>query len=32
LTAVDKTFIKDKLGTISGGKMNEIWTAFDELT
>lgn len=32
LTAVDKNFIKDKLGTISGEKMSEIWTAFDELT
>ncbi len=32
LTAVDKNFIKDKLGTISDDKMNEIWTAFDELT
>ncbi len=32
LTAVDKNFIKDKLGTISDDKMNEVWTAFDELT
>lgn len=32
LTAVDKNFIKDKLGTLSTEKMNEIWTAFDELT
>ena len=32
LTAIDKNFIKDKLGAISGDKMNEIWTAFDELT
>jgi len=32
LTAVDKNFIKDKLGAISDDKMNEIWTAFDELT
>lgn len=31
LTAIDKNFIKDKLGTISGEKMSEIWTAFDEL-
>lgn len=31
LTAVDKNFIKDKLGTISDAKINEIWTAFDEL-
>lgn len=31
LTAVDKKFIKDKLGAISDYKMNEIWTAFDEL-
>ena len=32
LTAVDKNFIKDKLGTISDDRMNEIWMAFDELT
>ena len=32
LTAIDKNFIKDKLGAISGDKMDEIWTAFDELT
>lgn len=32
LTAIDKNFIKDKLGTISDDKMNDIWTAFDELT
>jgi mRNA-degrading endonuclease toxin of MazEF toxin-antitoxin module len=32
LTAIDKNFIKGKLGTISGDKMTEIWTAFDELT
>ena len=32
LTAIDKSFIKDKLGAISGDKMNEIWTAFGELT
>ena len=32
LTAIDKNFIKDKLGAISDDKMNEIWTAFDELT
>ncbi len=32
LTAVDKNFVKNKLGTISYDKMNEIWMAFDELT
>jgi mRNA-degrading endonuclease toxin of MazEF toxin-antitoxin module len=32
LTAVDKAFIRDKLGRISDDKMNEIWVAFDELT
>ena len=32
LTAVDKNFIKDKIGTISDNKMKEIWMAFDELT
>ena len=32
LTAIDKNFIKGKLGAISGDKMNEIWMAFDELT
>lgn len=32
LTAVDKNFIKDKLGRISAEKMDEIWTVFDELT
>jgi mRNA interferase MazF len=32
LTAIDKNFIKAKLGTVSDEKMNEIWTAFDELT
>ncbi len=32
LTAVDKSFIKDKLGKISNDKMSEIWTAFDRLT
>jgi mRNA-degrading endonuclease toxin of MazEF toxin-antitoxin module len=32
LTAIDKNFIKGKLGTISDDKINEIWTAFDELT
>lgn len=31
MTAVDKNFIKDKLGAISEDKMNEIYTAFDEL-
>lgn len=32
LTAVDKNFIKDKLGNISDDKMKEIWIALDELT
>lgn len=32
LTAVDKNFIKGKLGTLSGNKMNEIWAVFDNLT
>jgi len=32
LTAIDKHFIKNKLGIISDSKMDEIWTAFDELT
>jgi mRNA-degrading endonuclease toxin of MazEF toxin-antitoxin module len=32
LTAVDKNFVKNKLGTISTEKMNEIWAAFDGLT
>ncbi|CAN5617620.1 hypothetical protein BH18ACI1_BH18ACI1_05170 [soil metagenome] len=32
LTAVDKNFVKDKLGAIADDKMSEIWTAFDELT
>ncbi len=32
LTAIDKNFIKNKLGIISDSKMDEIWTAFDELT
>ena len=31
LAAIDKNFIKAKLGAISDDKMNEIWTAFDEL-
>jgi len=31
LTAIDKNFIKDKLGTISDDKMKEIWAVFDEL-
>ena len=31
LNAVDKNFIRDKLGTISDNKMKEIWMAFDEL-
>jgi mRNA-degrading endonuclease toxin of MazEF toxin-antitoxin module len=32
LTAIDKTFIKDKFGVISADKMDEIWAALDELT
>ena len=31
LTAIDKNFIKEKLGAISDDKMNNIWTAFDDL-
>jgi mRNA-degrading endonuclease toxin of MazEF toxin-antitoxin module len=32
LTAVDRNFVKNKLGTISNEKINETWTAFDELS
>jgi len=32
MTAIDKSFIKNKLGAISDDKMSEIWTTFDELT
>jgi hypothetical protein len=32
LTAVDKNFVKNKLGTISIEKINEIWKIFDELS
>ena len=32
MTAVDRNFIKEKLGTISSEKMDEIWAVFDELT
>lgn len=31
LTAVDRNFIKNKLGSISSEKLREIWTVFDEL-
>ena len=31
LTAVDKTFVGNKLGIITSDKMSEIWMAFDEL-
>jgi len=30
--AVDKNFVKNKLGTIAEGKMNEIWVILDKLT
>jgi mRNA-degrading endonuclease toxin of MazEF toxin-antitoxin module len=32
LTAVDKNFIKNKVGIISKDKIKEIWLAFNELT
>lgn len=32
LTAVDRNFIKEKLGRVSVEKVKEIWVAFDELT
>lgn len=32
LTAIDRNFVKEKLGEISNEKMDEIWSAFDELT
>ena len=31
-TAVDRNFVKNKLGTVSEEKMREIWGAFDELS
>ncbi len=32
LTAVDKKFIRDRIGEVSAATMKEIWSAFDELT
>ena len=32
LTAIDKNFIKGKLGDVSDNKMIEIWESFDQLT
>lgn len=32
LTAVDKKFVGPRLGTVSTALLNEIWSAFDELT
>jgi len=32
LTAVDKRFINDRIGSVSAVVLNEIWSAFDELS
>ncbi len=32
LTAVDKSFLGNRIGRVSDEKLNEIWSAFDKLT
>jgi mRNA-degrading endonuclease toxin of MazEF toxin-antitoxin module len=32
LTAVDKKFVGDRIGRISAAVLQEVWSAFDELT